>query len=161
MEWFFGQVAALWGLICSWSKKKRGIYFKVKKKSIWATNRKPKQRAFYSQIPAAQISLYQSYIDRAFKLSPSLEFKQNDLRFHRLLAEAAQNDDLNEIDLELMRIQYVLADKALRDVYRPSWVVKVINRDENDFFPSPWAILSSLFTGQRQDITLNHTSTVH
>jgi hypothetical protein len=148
MEWFFLPFAALWALICPEGLKKeaRNVIAKDKTstKTVW---KRRKQVSFYSQIPTTQIRLYQGYIDRAFQLSPTLEFDKNDPRFHRLLAEAAQNDALSQIDLELMRMQYVLADKASREEYRCRWAVKVVNRRENDFFPSPWAVLSALFAG--------------
>ena len=161
MEWFFGLFLTLWALVCLWSKKNRNNDFKVKKKSFYITRRKPQKPPFYNQIPTTRIKLYQDYIDRAFQFSPTLEFKHNDERFNRLLTEAANNDDLSEIDLELMRIQYVLADKALREAHRPSWAAKVINRHEKDFFPSPWTVLSSLFAGHKQNMSSSHPKSVH
>jgi len=70
---------------------------------------------FYSHISIGQIQLYQSYFDRAVKLSSTLEFKQNNLRFNNLLTEAATIDSLSETDFELMRLQFVCADKYMRE----------------------------------------------
>ncbi len=109
------------------------------------SRRKPKKVPFYSQIPTIEIRSYQSYINRAFLLSESLEFGQNDARFEQLLKEAEANSSLNKIDLELMRLQYVYANKDLRDSYRVNWAVTVVNRNNDDFFPSPWTIISALF----------------
>jgi hypothetical protein len=152
MAWFFGPFVALWALIRPRSLKKAGC-FRAKDESITKIGRKRRKRiCFYAQIPTNQIRLYQAYIDRAFQLSPTLEFEKNDPRFHRLLSEAAHMDSLSQVDLELMRMQYVLADKRSRKAYRHRWALKVINRRENDFFPSPWAVLSALFVGhERQE----------
>ncbi len=109
------------------------------------SRKKPKKVPFYSQIPTPQIRSYQSYINRAFLLSESLEFGQDDARFEKLLKEAETNDSLNKIDLELMRLQYVCANKDLRDSYRVNWAVTVVNREDDDFFPAPWTIISALF----------------
>lgn len=152
MEWFVWPFATLLALIRPLILKKQACNVKAKDKASTTTTRKRrKQVDFYSQIPTTQIRLYQAYIDQAFQLSPTLEFGKNDLRFHRLLTKAAKNDALNQIDLELMRIQFVLADKASREQYRDRWAVRVVNRHQGDFFPSPWNILSALFSGQRQE----------
>jgi hypothetical protein len=93
-----------------------------------------------------QIQLYQSYFDHAVKLSSTLEFKQNDLRFNKLLAEAVAIDSLSEMDLELMRLQFVYADKNMREKHRSCWVETVLKRRDTDFFPDPWAIVSAVFS---------------
>jgi hypothetical protein len=153
MERFFGPFVALWALVRPQCQNKRTGDFKPKKKTTPPVPRKRlKKVPFYSQIPTTNIRLYQAYINRAFQLSPTLEFEETDMRFNKLLTEAAHNDSLNQIDLELMRMQYVLADKALRKKYRPYWAVKVINRKKNDFFPSPWSVISALFVGHRRDV---------
>lgn len=105
----------------------------------------PKKVPFYSHVSPDQIRIYQSYFDRALELSSTLEFKQNDLRFKRLLIEAAANDSLSEIDFELMRLQYVCADNYMREKYRSRWVETVLERRNKDFFPDPWAIISAVF----------------
>lgn len=147
MEWFFLPFTMLFALIRPLILKKQACNINVKNQ----TSTRKKLVSFYSQIPTTRIRLYQAYIDQAFQLSPTLEFGKNDLRFHRLLTKAAKNDALNQIDLELMRIQFVLADKASREQYRDRWAVKVVNRHQDDFFPSPWTILSALFSGKRQE----------
>jgi hypothetical protein len=101
--------------------------------------------SFYSHISTDQIQLYQSYINRAFELSPTLEFEENYHLLEKLLAEAVTRGSLSDLDLELMRLQYVYADKSQREKYRGSWVRKVINRRDTDFFPDPWAIISAIF----------------
>lgn len=103
---------------------------------------------FYSGIPTTRINLYQQYLNRAFALSPSLEFEPDDPRLERLLEEA-ETASLSKLDLELMRMQYVFADKDLREDYRNRWAVTVINREDTGFFPSPWDILSALFSFSR------------
>ena len=151
MERFFGLFVALWVSIRPSSLKKKDGCFGAKNKSCTKIGlKKRKPSSFYAQIPTNQIRVYQAYIDRAFQLSPTLEFKKNDLRFHSLLVEAAHTHALSQVDLELMRMQYVLADKTSRRAYRQQWAVKVINRRENDFFPSPWAVLSALFMGYQR-----------
>jgi len=106
----------------------------------------PRKVPFYSHISMGQIQLYQSYFDRAVKLSSTLEFKQNDLRFNKLLAEAAIIDSLSEMDLELMRLQFVYADRFMREKHRSCWVETVLKRRDTDFFPDPWAIVSAVFS---------------
>ncbi len=106
----------------------------------------PRKVPFYSHISMGQIRLYQNYFDRALGLSSTLEFKQDDLRFKRLLVEAATNDSLSEIDLELMRLQFVYADKYMRKKRGSCWVETVLKRGDTDFFPDPWAIVSAVFS---------------
>jgi hypothetical protein len=157
MEWCSWPLVVLRGVLCPWSQRRRGKNVKEKEKGMSGfRHRKPRKVPFYSQIPTTQIRLYQSYIDRAFLLSPTLEFEKNDPRFTQLLAEAAAADSLSVIDLELMRMQFVLADRGARDEYRPSWAVKVINRKDNDFFPSPWAVVSALFAKDKQVMPCRH-----
>jgi hypothetical protein len=152
MKRFFGTCIAFWTLICSQFPNKRTAKFQPNKKTNTPVPpNKLRKVPFYSQIPTTRIRTYQAYINRAFQLSPTLEFEKTDLRFNKLLAEAARNDSLDQIDLELMRMQYVLADKAKRKKYRPYWAVKVINRKKNDFFPSPWSVVSGLFVGNRRN----------
>ncbi len=91
----------------------------------------------YSHLTSSQIRLYQSYIDRAFELSPTLEFDQDDLRFHKLMTEVADNHSLSELDFEMMRLQYIYADKCVREKYRTRWVEKVMARKTNNFFSDP------------------------
>jgi hypothetical protein len=62
-----------------------------------------------------------------------------------LLAEVANRDSLSELDLELMRLQYVCADRLRREEYRSRWVKKVMNRQDTDFLPDPWTIIQALF----------------
>ena len=107
--------------------------------------RKLRKLPFYSHIPSTQIGTYQSYVDRAFELSPTLEFEENDPRLSKLMDRAVNNDSLNQLDLELIMIQYVHADEYLREKYRSSWVEKVVNRKDTDFFPDPWTIISAVF----------------
>jgi hypothetical protein len=107
--------------------------------------RQLKKVPFYSHIEPDQIPLYQGYIDRAFEMSPTLEFEQDDPRLHELLAEALSTDSLSELDLELMRLQYLYADQHLRRGHRTNWVEKVVYRRDVDFFPDPWTIVSAAF----------------
>ncbi len=107
--------------------------------------KKLKKSPFYSHIPKNQIQLYQSYLDRAFELSPTLEFEQGDPGLHGLLAKTANNHFFSEIDFEMMRLQYVSSDKREREKYRSNWAEKVVNQKGADFFPDPWAIVSAMF----------------
>lgn len=109
------------------------------------TRRAPKKTPFYSHISMGQIQTYQRYFDRALELSSTLEFEGDGLRFKRLLAEATCNDSLSEIDLEVMRLQYICADKYLRKKYRSRWVETVTKRRNSDFFPDPWDVISAVF----------------
>jgi hypothetical protein len=146
MEWFAKPLMLFWSRCCPWVAKK-SFNPDEREVSVNPARRNLKKVPFYSQIPTTRIRLYQTYIDRAFELSPTLEFALGDDRFNRLLKEAAYKDSLSVLDLELMRMQYVLADETLREQCRESWAVKVVNRQEDDFFPSPWSILSAMFTG--------------
>lgn len=152
MEWFFWPFVKLLAILRPLTSGKRAYSVKAKEKTPISTTRKRRRKVpFYSQIPTTRISLYQAYINRAFQLSPTLEFEKNDLRFHGLLTEAARSDALNQLDLELMRIQFVLADKRSREQYRDCWAVKVVNRRQDDFFPSPWTILTAFFSEHAQE----------
>jgi hypothetical protein len=117
---------------------------------------KLKKVPFYCHISTDQVQRYQHYIDRALKLSPTLEFGENDPRLHRLLVEAVNRDSLSELDLELMRLQYVYADKHLRTRHRSCWVQRVINRKSNDFFPDPWAIVSAVFAQSKPGVCVHN-----
>jgi hypothetical protein len=103
--------------------------------------RKKELPNFYSQIVNSRIGLYQSYIDRAFELSPTLEFEEDDPRLSELLEEAVNNDSLSDLCLRVMMIQYAHADEDLRQKYQRHWVEKVMSRKESDFFPDPWSIV--------------------
>ena len=116
---------------------------------LYVKSRKLEKIPFYSHILPNQIQVYQLYIDQTFELSPTLEFKEDDSRLHRLLAEAVENDCLSELDFELMRLQYVYADEFLRQRHRSRWVETVINRKDNDFFPDAWAIVAGVFDESR------------
>jgi hypothetical protein len=105
---------------------------------------------FYSQIADTRVGLYQSYIDRAFELSPTLEFEEDDPRLSRLLEESVSNDSLSDLCLRVMIIQYARADKYLREKYQRHWVEKVMNREESDFFPDPWSIVSAPATKNKR-----------
>jgi hypothetical protein len=109
------------------------------------TRRAPPKTPFYTHISMDQIQIYQRYFDRALELSSTLEFERDGLRFKRLLAEASANDSLSEIDLEVMRLQYICADKYLREKYRSRWVETVTKRRDSDFFPDPWVVISAVF----------------
>jgi len=145
MEWFAKPVMLLWSICCPWIAKK-DVNPVEQEVSPSPRRRKLRKIPFYSQIPTTRIRLYQTYIDRAFELSPTLEFSLGDDRFNRLLQEAAHKDSLSVLDLELMRMQYVLADETLREQCRENWAVTVVNRQADDFFPGPWSILSAMFT---------------
>ena len=109
------------------------------------TGNGPQKTPFYSHISTDQIQVYQRYFDRALELSSTLEFEKDDFQFKKLLAEANSNDSLSEIDLEVMRLQYVCANKYLRKNYRSRWVETVLKRRDSDFFPDPWAVISAVF----------------
>jgi len=145
MEWFAWPLLALWDFFCPRRRRfgKKSLCYREKPKT---KERRTLQKApFYGHIPTKSIGTYQRYVDRAFALSPSLEFANGDDRFNALLDEAVQTHGLNALDLELMRIQYLLADQKERKEHQKDWAVKVINRQEDDFFPSPWAILATVF----------------
>jgi hypothetical protein len=144
MEWFAKPLVLLWSICCPWVAKK-DVNLVEQEVSLNLRRRKLIKVPFYSEIPTTRIRVYQTYIDRAFELSQTLEFAVGDDRFNRLLQEAAK-DSLSVLDLELMRMQYVLADETLREQCRENWAVKVVNRQEDDFFPGPWSILSAMFT---------------
>lgn len=146
MEWFAKPLMLLWSICCPWVAK-TDVNPVEQEVSLNARRRKLRKVPFYSRIPTTRIRVYQTYIDRAFELSPTLEFSLGDDRLNRLLQEAAYKDSLSVLDLELMRMQYVLADETLREQCRKNWAVKVVNRQKDDFFPGPWSILSAMFTG--------------
>jgi hypothetical protein len=142
MAWCAYLFAALRSVSCPWGNKNTltGSGAKARKGL-----RQLKKVPFYSHIELDQITLYQAYIDRAFEMSPTLEFEQDDPRLHELFAEALSRDSLSELDLELMRLQYVYADEYKRIGHRANWVEKVVNRGDVDFFPDPWTIVSAVF----------------
>lgn len=150
MEWFARPLATLWNLFCHGTTDYDIIHLDIRESSVRKERRFGK-KPFYSHIPTVCIRNYQQWIDRAFALSPSLDFVQGDSRYRRLLTEAADDENLSALDFELMRIQYVLADPIERENHKKHWALKVVNQKENDFFPSPWSILASAFahTGNR------------
>jgi hypothetical protein len=106
---------------------------------------KPKKLPFYTRVPPTRIERYQTYMNRAFRLSPTLEFEPNDSRVDSLLAQVADSDSLSRLDFELMIIQYVFAEPYRREKHRSDWVQTVMDHGQSDFFPDPWAIVAALF----------------
>jgi hypothetical protein len=145
MEWFARPLTALWGLL----RQKSGGKITIQANHEKDLPSKLRKVPFYAHVPTGQIRAYQQYMDRAFALSPSLTFDLRDNRFNDLLKEATAHDGISGLDLEIMRMQYLFADPKRREKYRHEWAVKVVNREENDFFPSPWAIISALFSESR------------
>ena len=142
----FSFLALLRSFHCHWGyRAKPANMFK----KIWQASDRTsgglKKVPYYSHISKADIHAYQRYFDRALKLSSTLEFERNDSRFKRLLAEAVTNDALSDIDLEVMRLQYVCADKHKRQKHCRHWVKTVLKRRDNDFFPDPWAVITAVF----------------
>jgi len=105
-----------------------------------------KKVSFYSHISPSRIHTYQCYIDRALELCPILEFEEDDFRLHELIAEAVSKDSLSELDFEIMRLQYIFADKRLREKCRHFWAERVTSSKKADFFPTPWSIISTMFS---------------
>jgi hypothetical protein len=143
MVWF---AFMLWTVRCILDLKAQSKSFPTRpQKNLDTCRREPKKVPFYSYISPNQIQRYQRYLDRALKLSSTLEFKKNDLRFNNLLVKAVSNDSLSELDLETMRLQYIHADKHMRAKHRGCWVETVLNRKNADLFPDPWAIVLAVF----------------
>ena len=144
MEWFARPFFTLWNIF-NLRLKKRGHLEREEKAANRATHC-PQKASFYSSVPIRRIRLYQAFLNRAFKLSPSLEFGDGDDRYSTLLKEAAHKYALSELDLEMMRLQYILADPTFRKQHQSKWAIEVINREEGEFYPSPWAIVRAVFS---------------
>ena len=146
MQWDIWPLGMLWKVVGvrNWRVSAKRAE-KGKERRSRAASRLPIRTSFYSTIPTLKIRSYQKYLDCLFELNPSMEFESEDARLDRLLEEAETLGGLSKLDLEVMRMQYVLADKRLRRDYRRMWAVTVIHFEETGFFPSPWDILSAVF----------------
>ena len=146
MHWCAWPLGILWKVldVCNWRTFDNRL--EGPKTNVNRTDATMSKTKFYSRIPTEKICLYQRYINRAFSLDPTLEFELDDPGLERLFEEAETVACLNKLDLELMRLQYVFADKRLREEYRSRWAVTVVNFEDGGFSPSPWDILSALFT---------------
>ena len=147
MQWCIWPLEMLWKVmdVGKWMTHEQ-VGLERKKQQTLAGKRMGKRARFYANIATSDIRVYQKYLNRAFLLNPSLEFEPGDVMLGRLFGEAESTAGLSVFDLELMRMQYVLADKGVREVYRKIWAVTVINAKESTFFPSPWEILTALFS---------------
>lgn len=153
--WF----SSLFGILRDAFRPQRDMFRRLRKKkdnTPRVRTGKLKKVPFYSHLPTHQIQVYQRYIDRAFEMSPTLEFTGNDTQLHGLLADAAQNYSLSELDFELMRLQYIYADEFLRKKHRSRWVETVINRKDDDFFPDAWTIIAEIFFRSRLGTPVGH-----
>ncbi len=150
MEWLAWPFSVLRTFFHPYNRKKVGSDDRLKPRA--KQKKKLRKTPYYAHVRTEHIRTYQKYMDRAFALSPSLTFDADDYRFNSMLDEAVCDDGLSAPDLEIMRIQYLLADPEKREKYQTKWAVKVVNRNEDDFFPSPWAILSIMFTKSNHDI---------
>jgi hypothetical protein len=103
---------------------------------------------FYSGISPSQVQCYQRALNWAFELSPSMVFEPGDPWLREWLGASERSADLSKLDLEMMRLQYVLADRGIREDYRSMWAVTVICLEDAGFFPSPWEVLSALFSSR-------------
>ena len=147
MQWCVWPLGMLWKVmdIGKWMTHGQAGLERNKQETL-AGKRTAKRARFYADIATSDIRVYQKYLNRAFLLNPSLEFEPGDVMLGRLFGEAESTAGLSVFDLELMRMQYILADKSIRKAYRKIWAVTVINAKEPTFFPSPWEILTALFS---------------
>jgi hypothetical protein len=100
---------------------------------------------FYAHVRSDQIGVYQDYLNRAFAISPTLEFDENDHRLNRLFQEATEKDALHELDLEMMMRQFANTNGRLRERHRADWVERVLSRQADGFIPDPWDIIAAAF----------------
>lgn len=147
MQWCVWPLGMLWKVmgVGKWMSHEQVCHGRKKQETL-AGKRVGKRTRFYAGIATSDIRLYQKYLNGAFLINPSLEFESGDAMLGRLFREAESTAGLSVFDLELMRMQYVLADKGIREAYRKIWAVTVINAKESTFFPSPWEILTALFS---------------
>jgi len=149
MQWCVWPLGMLWKVVGvgKWTTHEQAGQERNKQETL-AGKRRGKRTRFYDDIATSDIRLYQKYLNRAFSLKPSLEFEPGDVMLDGLFGEAESTAGLSVFDLELMRMQYVLADKGIREAYRKIWAVTVVNAKEPTFFPSPWEILTALFSSR-------------
>jgi hypothetical protein len=147
MQWCVWPLGMLWKVVGvgKWMTHEQTGQERNKQETL-AGKRSGKRARFYADIATSDIRVYQKYLNRAFLLNPSLEFEPGDVMLGRLFGEAESPGGLSVFDLELMRMQYVLADKGIREAYRKIWAVTVVNAKEPTFFPSPREILTALFS---------------
>lgn len=114
---------------------------------------------FYLDLDAEQIALYQKYFSRMIdsvdihnlterSLSRNYDQKKINSDYDKIekILNEAEKDNLTSIFLQVMFEQYIFADVWRRERYNDQWVKKVMNRESIDFFPSPGAILHTLYS---------------
>ena len=143
MEWFVRRIAILRHFFRPNNKQHDFIKLDIGTPSF--RKRQVRKIPFYAHIPTPSIRKYQMFINRAFAISPSLDFAVGNIWYEQLLEEATCDEDVSVLDFEMMRVQYLLADPRERRKHKKTWAVRVINQRDPDFFPSPWAILATTF----------------
>ena len=101
--------------------------------------------SFYTGIRREQLDLYQRYLDIAFDASPTLRVEEEAAFFNPWYQQAASEDDMDPLALEMMLLQYAKADPWERERYRGCWAETVVFPPVQPFFPSPWQIIQDLF----------------
>jgi hypothetical protein len=119
--------------------------------------------SFYKKIgfTDSQISLYQYFFNKIFDLLQSdfkslekfvltgKESKKPYIKFVNIVEKYTKEIEENKLRADVLMIfflQYVMADTIEREMYKKSWIEKVVNREAIDFFPSPGQIIHTFFT---------------
>lgn len=147
MQWCFWPLGMLWKLLGfrNWMAFVNGFWVETPDKRFLEEEKNTGKIRFYSGISPSQVQCYQRALNRAFEMCPSMAFESGDPRLCAWLREAERAGSLSKLDLEMMRVQYVLADRGIREDYRSMWAVTVICLEDTGFFPSPWEVLSAIF----------------
>lgn len=113
-----------------------------------------KKSVLYSSIRIEEIKAYQIYFEKMLsvvdlqnetKRSKDVTFNEDqseiDYRKVKEYANEAGKNGLNAVILQVMLEQYFYADPLLREMHKHAWVEKVMNRENEDFFPHENAVL--------------------
>ncbi len=110
---------------------------------------------FYRELNVEQIALYQKYFERIIDnvdvhnmtgRSLNRDYDQSkiesDYKKIGCILDEAEKDNLVPLYLQTMFEQYVFADVWQREKFKNNWIKRVMNRQSEDFFPSPTAVLN-------------------
>lgn len=109
--------------------------------------------AFYDDVKAEQIGLYQHYFARVIQAvdvrnstrwSRSSSYDRarlaaDDQLTEKIIVGEAAREGLSPSYLQIMVNQYFFADERFREMDQDTWVNRVINRKDVDYFPDGWS----------------------
>lgn len=116
----------------------------------------------YKHIKKEEEPLYQKYFEEVLDKIDVQNFTNQTLKksfkknkvgieyqtIEKIANRAKKRNHLSPLILQIMLEQYFWADIIMREVYKKEWVYKVMNRENEAFFPDSMAVYHILFEGE-------------